>query len=51
MSPDLILILYSGFANFVHRGDWAALKTLPSGFALGARHILIKIGISNACNT
>lgn len=44
-------LCFSGFVNHVGLGDSTALKTLPSGFALGAKHTLIKVGISNASST
>ena len=49
--PLDLTLCFSGFVNHVGLGDSTALKTLPSGFALGAKHTLIKVGISNASST
>ena len=49
--PLDLTLCFSGFVNHVGLGDSTALKTLPSGFALGAKHTLIKVGISSASST
>lgn len=49
--PLDLTLCFLGCVNSIGLGDLTALKTLPSGFALGAKHMLIKAGISNSSST